>query len=120
MLRLAKETDLVMIQSYPEEVQIAVLEVLKILDENYGADRNPKADCGGYVILTESEDDFGEIEAEMNVKVSVDTIPEYVDIIRCENRKVYTSSQFLLGSDYGIVLVMPYDITPKNLLNYAE
>jgi len=120
MLRLAKETDLVMIQSYPEEVQIAVQEVLKILDENYGADRNPKADYGGYVILTESEDDFGEIEAEMNVEVSVDSIPEYVDIIRCENRKVYTSSLFLLGSDYGIVLVMPYDITPKNLLNYAE
>ena len=42
MLRLAKETDLVMIQSYPEEVQEAVLEVLKILDENYGADRNPR------------------------------------------------------------------------------
>ena len=120
MLKLAKETDLVMIQSYPEEVQEAVLEVLKILDENYGADRNPKADYGGYVILTESKDDFGEIEAEMNMEVSVDAIPEYVDIIRCENRKVYTSSLFLLGSDYGIVLVMPYEMTPKNLLNYAE
>lgn len=120
MLRLAKVTDLVMIQSYPEEVQIAVLEVLKILDENYGADRNLKTDYGGYVILTESEDDLGEIEAEMNVEVSVDAIPEYVDIIRCENRKVYTSSLFLLGSDYGIILVMPYEITPRNLLNYAE
>ena len=58
MLRLAKVTDLVMIQSYPEEVQIAVLEVLKILDENYGADRNLKMDYGRYVILTESEDDL--------------------------------------------------------------
>lgn len=55
MLRLAKETDLVTVQSYPEGVQKVVLEVLKILDENYSADRNPKADYSGYVILTESK-----------------------------------------------------------------
>ena len=120
MLRLAKETDLVMIQSYPEEVQEVVLEVLQILDENYGEDRNPKTDYGGYIILTESKEDLAEIEVEMNVNVTVDGIPEYVDIIRCGNRKVYTSSLFLLSSDYGIVLIMPYEITPKNILNYAE
>ncbi|MFH5834464.1 hypothetical protein ACHAL6_00130 [Proteiniclasticum sp. C24MP] len=120
MLRLGKVTDLVMIQSYPVELQTALLAELKILDDNYGSNRDVMRDYGGYIILSESEDDLPEIEMEMNIRITVDGIPEYVDVIRCSNRKVYTSTLFLLGSDNGIVLVLPYDITPQNILNYTE
>lgn len=118
MLRLGRVTDLVIIQSYPLELQAAILEELKILDDNYGADRDVMKDYGGYVILTESKEDLPEIENEMNIEITLDGVPEYVDIVRCSNKKVYTSSLFLLGSDNGIVVVMPYDITPQNILNY--
>lgn len=118
MLRLGRVTDLVIIQSYPLELQYAILEELKILDDNYGPERDVMKDYGGYVILTESKEDLPEIENEMNIKITLDGVPEYVDIVRCSNQKVYTSSLFLLGSDNGIVVVMPYDITPQNILNY--
>lgn len=118
MLRLGRETDLVMIQNYPIELQTAILEELKILDDNYGSNRDVMKDYGGYVILTESKEDIPVIENEMNIEISVDGIPEYVDIVRCNNTKVYTISLFLLGSDNGIVVVMPYDITPNNIINY--
>lgn len=120
MLRLGRVTDLVMIQSYPDELQTAIFEELKILDDNYGTDRDVMKDYGGYVILTESKEDLPEIENEMNIEITVDGIPEYVDVIRCSNQKVYTSSLFLLGSDNGIVVVMPYEITPQNILNYIS
>jgi hypothetical protein len=120
MLRLGKVTDMVMIQSYPVELQTAILAELTILDDNYGEDRDVLKDYGGYVILTESKEDLADIENEINVKITVDGIPEYVDIVRCSNKKVYTSSLFLQGSDNGIVLVMPYDITPQNMLNYID
>lgn len=120
MLRLGKVTDLVMIQSYPNELQTAIFDELKILDDNYGADRDVMGDYGGYVILTESKEDIPEIENEINIEISLDGIPEYVDVIRCGNQKIYTSSLFLLGSDNGIVVVMPYDITPQNILNYIN
>jgi len=118
MLRLGKATDLVMIQSYPDEVQAAILADLNILDDNYGANRDIMKDYGGYIILTESKEDIAKIEREMNVEITADGVPEYVDIIRCSNKKVYTSSLFLIGSDNGIIVVMPYDITPQNILNY--
>ena len=120
LLRLGKVTDLVMIQSYPVELQTAVLAELNILDDNYGSNRDVMRDYGGYIILSESEEDLPEIEREMNIRITLDGIPEYVDVIRCSNRKVYTSTLFLLGSDNGIVFVMPYDITPQNILNYID
>lgn len=120
MLRLARETDLVMIQSYPDELQQAISDELTILDENYGSERDVYHDYGGYIIFTESEKEIPDIEGEIKIEISVDAIPEYVDIIRCSNKKTYTSSLFLLGSDYGVIVVMPYEITPDNIKRYIE
>ena len=113
MLSLGRITDLVMIQDYPIELQSAILKELKIPDDNYGPNRDGMKDYEGYIILTESKEDLPIIENEMNIEISVDRIPEYIDIVRCNNQKVYTSSLFILGSDNGIVVVMPYDITPR-------
>lgn len=120
MIRLATETDLVMIQDYPDQLQSALLEVLKVLDDNYGSDRNVMSDYGGYIILTMAEEDLPQIERDLNIEITVDGVPEYVDVIRCENKETYTSSLFLLGSDYGVMVVMPYSTTPANLLQYTE
>ncbi len=118
MIRLGRVTDLVMIQSYPVELQTAVLSELQILDDNYGSNRDVMKDYGGYIIFSESKEDLPEIEREMNIRITVEGIPEYVDIVRCSNKKVYTSSLFLLGSDNGIIVVLPYDITPENIVKY--
>lgn len=79
----------------------AIKEQLKILDTNYGDERNIDADLGGYVLVLETKDDI--IEAKENMLK--DIIVEYVDDIECEGGKQYSLSLFLLSSDYAVVVV---------------
>lgn len=100
----------------PKEVQENIEGILSILDEEYGADRDQCKDNGGYVIVVEDESDFQIIKEKAHINV-VDVIVEYVDKIECSNGKVYTSSLILCNSDYSISLIIPFEITPKNILN---
>lgn len=78
-----------------------IKEQLKILDANYGDERNIDTDLGGYVLLLETKDDV--IEAKENILK--DIIVEYVDDIKCEGGKQYCLSLFLLSSDYAVIVV---------------
>ena len=100
----------------PKEVQENIEGILLILDEEYGADRDQYKDNGGYVIVVEDESDFQIIKEKAHINVD-DVIVEYVDKIERNNEKVYTSSLILCNSDYSISLIMPFEITPKNILN---
>ena len=120
MIKLGRVTDLVMIQSYPDEIQSAVLDILEILDSNYGAERDVKLDYGGFVLFTESAGDFPEIEKELGQNMAYDGIPEYVDIVRCKNKEVFTVSLFIVSTEFSVAVVMPYRITPDNLISYIE
>ena len=100
----------------PKEVQENIEGILSILDEEYGADRDQYKDNGGYVIVVEDESDFQIIKEKAHINVD-DVIVEYVDKIERNNEKVYTSSLILCNSDYSISLIMPFEITPKNILN---
>ena len=103
------------ISMFPSEVQNNIQAILAILDEAYGKDRD-KNDDGGYVIVVEGIEDFEIIEK--NTYINLDNvIVEYVEVIECSNGKVYTSSLVLFNSDYSISLIIPLEITPKNILN---
>lgn len=120
MLRLGRVTDMVMIQSYPIELQTAILEELEIFDDNYGDDRDVYHQEGGYIILTESEEDLPEIGREIYTDIRIEGSPEFVNVIECKNGKVYTISSFIVGTDFTYDIVMPYDITPQHVLNYID
>ena len=100
----------------PKEVQENIEGILSILDEEYGADREQYKDNGGYVIVVEDESDFQIIREKVHIDVD-DVIVEYVDEIECSNGKVYTSSLALCNNDYSVSLIIPFEITPKNILN---
>ena len=100
----------------PKEVQENIEGILSILDEEYGADREQYKDNGGYVIVVEDESDFQIIREKAHINVD-NVIVEYVDNIECSNGKAYTSSLSLCNSDYSVSLVIPFEITPKNILN---
>ena len=99
-----------------KEVQKNIEGILSILDEEYGADRDQYKDNGGYVIVVEDESDFQIIKEKAHIDI-YDVIVEYVDEIKCSNEKIYTSSLILCNNDYSISLVIPFEITPKNILN---
>ena len=115
MIKLLNLKEMNKVSKLPKEVQNNIEGILTILDESYGEDRS-KNDDGGYVIVVEEKDDFEIIEK--NTHISIDNvIVEYVDRIECSNGQIYTSSLVLCSSDYGISLIIPMEITPKNILN---
>ena len=89
------------LKSYPVEVINNISDIIDVLDENYGVERNIKADLGGYVLIAENIVDI-EILKQDKLK---GLVAEYTDIIECSEGVNWTSSLFLLSSDFSIVVV---------------
>ncbi len=116
MIKLLHVSDISKISHLEEEVQTYALEALTILDEEYGTDRDPITDLGGYVVIIENPEDIQELEELHNIDLTKSPSPEFVDFIFTEQGSRYTASLFLLSSDYGIIIILPYDMTPKEIL----
>lgn len=95
------------LNDYPIEVINSISETIEILDYNYGGDRNVDKELGGYVLIAEN---IVNIEILKKDKLQ-DLIPEYTDIIECKGGVNWTSSLFLLSSDYSIVVVTTEELS---------
>lgn len=103
------------VKSLPKEVQETIQGILKILDTEYGADRNKYEDDGGYVVVV--EEDLEEIK-DKTYNDCADVIAEYVDKIVCSNGQVNTNSLIVCNNDYVISLIISMELTPQNLKDY--
>lgn len=101
MKKVYKESQLLEVNNIPSEVIESIKVTIDILNENYGANRDIEADLGGYVVIAENIIDI-EILKEDKLK---GLIPEYTDVIECSEGVNWTSSLFLLSSDFAIVVV---------------
>jgi len=90
---------------------------LSILDDAYGADRDPKADLGGFVVILESEEEV-DLLMEYHLNLLTD-IPEYTDYV-AGNDDNWIVSMYLLSSDYSITVIMPMHIAPVEMLKIQE
>ena len=100
------------LSDYPVEVIKSISEIIEILNENYGENRNVDKDLGGYVLVVESVEDVKELKNGMLKEI----LPEYTDEIICSEGVNYTSSLFLLSSDFSVV-VIAYEELSKFLLD---
>ena len=87
-------------------IRSVIEENLNILDDSYGGDRDIEADLGGYVVIAENIED---IEILKQDKLQ-GLIPEYTDIIECSEGVNWTSSLFLISSDYSIIVVTTEEV----------
>ena len=101
MKKIYKKNQLLEVNNIPTEVIERMKEIIDILNENYGANRDIESDLGGYVVIAENIIDI-EILKQDKLK---GLIPEYTDIIECSEGVNWTSSLFLLSSDFAIVVV---------------
>lgn len=85
----------------------SISATIDILDNNYGDDRNIEIDLGGYVVIVEN---IVDIEILKQDKLQ-GLIPEYTDIIECSEGVNWTSSLFLLSSDFSIVVVTTEELS---------
>ena len=105
--KVYNESQLVKLNSIPVEVIEFVREIIVILNEAYGEDRNVESDLGGYVLIAEN---IVDIEILKQDKLQC-LVPEYTDVIEVMNGENYTSSLYLLSSDFSIVVVCTEELS---------
>lgn len=101
IINIWKRQDLDLVKELPAKVQSIIEEITEIIDENYGENRDVDKDLGGYVLVVETIGDVKELKNGM----LKDIIPEYTDEIICSEGVNYTSSLFLLSSDFSVVVI---------------
>lgn len=85
--------------SIPSEVIKSIRTIIGILNEIYGRSRDIHNDLGGYIVIAEK---IVGIQILKQDKLQ-DLISKYTDIIECSEGVSWTSSLFLVSSDYIIV-----------------
>ncbi|EHR0218271.1 hypothetical protein [Clostridium perfringens] len=95
------------LKDYPMEVIKSISETIEILNENYGENRDVDKDLGGYVLVVERLEDVKELKNGM----LKDILPEYTDEITCSEGGNYTSSLFLLSSDFSVVVIADEELS---------
>ncbi|WP_283715649.1 hypothetical protein ACSXBY_00130 [Clostridium perfringens] len=95
------------LSNYPVEVIKSISEIIDILNENYGENRDVDKDLGGYVLIVENIEDVKELKNGM----LKDILPEYTDKIICSEGVNYTSSLFLLSSDFSVVVIADEELS---------
>ena len=107
MKKTYKENQLLEVNNIPSEVIESIKATIDILNENYGYDRDIEANLGGYILIAEN---IVDIEMLKQDKLQ-GLIPEYSDAIKCSEGVNWTSSLFLLSSDYAIIVVCTEELS---------
>ena len=110
MINLWKKDDLNLLSEYPKEVIENVDNVITILDESYG-DNRKSTDDGGHVCVIE---DIEEVEY-LKVNVLKGLVEEFSDVIYKDNVDKYSSTLYLLSSDYSITVITKNEVTDELL-----
>lgn len=95
------------LKKFSTEVINSILKDIQILNENYGEERDIDNDLGGYIIIAEN---IVDIEILKQDKLQC-LVPEYTDVIEVINGENYTSSLYLLSSDFSIVVVCTEELS---------
>ena len=107
MKKIYKKSQLLEVNNIPTEVIEGIKATIDVLNENYGADRDIELDLGGYIVIAEN---IVDIEVLKQDKLQ-GLVPEYTDVIEAMNGENYTSSLYLLSSDYAIVVVTTEELS---------
>ena len=110
MINLWKKEDLNSLSEYPKEVVENVDNVITILNESYG-DNRKLIDDGGYVCIIE---DIEEVEY-LKVNVLKGLVEEFSDVIYEDNVDKYSSTLYLLSSDYTITVITKNEVSNELL-----
>ena len=113
--KLGTLSDLEKIVSIDDKVKNVIAETLKILDDNYGSDRNIDNDYGGYVLYAEPGTKDTEILTWFDYEQYV---PEYVECIGSDPE--YCSSLYLISTEYGVVVLTALADTPEEITDELQ
>ena len=101
MKKVYNESQLVKLNSIPVEVIEFVRELIVILNEAYGEDRNVESDLGGYVLIAD-------IEILKQDKLQC-LVPEYTDVIEVIWRSFFKELGIKYDENMRIIIVKNND-----------
>lgn len=116
MKELVNINDIKKLNGFPKEVIEKAIEILKILDEEYGESRDKYKDLGGYLTILESKEEILNY-SKFNINFQINTEFEYIELIKCTNNNVYVSLLMVVGSDYNLPMIFNMDFANKHILN---
>lgn len=94
MIKLGTRKELFKIKHLPINIQAAISEDIKILDDSYGKDRNIDVDMGGFVVVCNK----GERLNIENFQIDFE-VPEFLQAICPYVKKLYIS-----GAERNIII----------------
>lgn len=109
--KLGTMSDISKISSADEAVSKVILDNLKILDDNYGANRNIDKDDGGYILYADSGTPVDELLALFDYE---QYLPEYV--LPIDSNTPYCYSLYLISNDFGVVIFTAIADTSEDVL----
>ena len=94
MIKIGTKKELYKIAHLPINVQTAICEDIRILDENYGENRNIDTDMGGFVVICDKGEELNICNFNKNTdvfEVSQEICP-------------YTRKHYISGTERNIVI----------------
>ncbi|WP_373205885.1 hypothetical protein [Clostridium tertium] len=107
MKKIINKNQVLKLYNYPIQLCNRLLETIDILDQNYGVERNIESDLGGYILIVENAVDIQMLKQDKLKGL----IPEYTDVIEVSNGRNYTTSLYLLSSDFSILVVTTEELS---------
>lgn len=119
MQKISTKADCDRLIGLPPPVHQRIEETVAILNYHYGENRHIDKDLGGYVLLIEKKEDFLEFKKIFSKEISRITV-EYTDTIFWSDKPTHTASLFLVSSDFSVLLIIPYSLTPTSFFANDE
>ena len=106
MICIGKAKELDRAKHLPMNVVKKIAELVEILDNEYGFDRDVNRDLGGYVTVLEQMEDIKQLKkSQLDIEAE---IPEWVDEV-VVGSGVWIIALFILSNDYSIIVVTNVD-----------
>lgn len=84
---------------------------ISILDENYGIERHPETDLGGFSYVLPTLKDYQSNFESLIQKHSIDEqLFEYQEIVSSGKTVEFVQAVYQLSSDYSIILIYPKEM----------
>ena len=94
MIKVGTKKDFYKIAHLPDNVRTAICEDIKILDENYGENRNIDTDMGGFVVICNSDEELNICNFDKNFSI-FESLQEICP---------YTRKHYIAGTERNIVI----------------
>lgn len=103
MICIGKVKEIDKVKHLPKNLVEKINELVQVLDNEYGSERDIDRDLGGYVAVLEEAVDI-ELLKESNLDIETE-IPEWVEEVVDKDNVAWMIALFILSDDYSIVVV---------------